>query len=344
MRFALPLLLAALAAPAYGQDAYRDDRSTPQALVKSLYNAINRGEYSRAYSYFAQAPAATVEDYAQGYANTESVELIVGTPHEEAAAGSVYYELPVAIRSVTREGDGQVFRGCYILRMADPANTDDFEPLHIERGSLRPADEPLELETALPVRCTEDGAELPAYDPALTRAKALYAEIRQDVCPDFGGAFGETAEPESHTIAFNYSFDREDEPERTVRLFRFFCSRGAYNEGHLYFMVDDTGEVQPLHFAVPELDVRYADGEGEEVVEAINVIGFSSKAQLVNSDYDPATRTLSDFSKWRGLGDAFSAGRWMFRDGRFALVHYVVDAAYDGENDPETLIDYETAP
>src|SRR5690606_9747098 len=103
-------------------------------------------------------------------------------------------------------------------------------------------------------RCPDDTgetAELPEHDPALVRAKALFAAVKQEICPDFGGVFGETEEPESHTIEFNYSFDQAEDPVRTIRLFRFFCSRGAYNEGHLYFVADDTGEVEPLHFAVP---------------------------------------------------------------------------------------------
>lgn len=343
MRFTLFLFLATLTAPAAAQQAdYLDDRSTPASLVRSLYNAINRGEYARAYGYFAEPPAPTLEAYAAGYADTEHVELVVGTPREEAAAGSVYYELPVAIRSEERGGGSRVFQGCYTLRITNPAIADTFRPLHIENGRLRPGAEP--LEDALPRRCGNGGAELPEHDAALARAKAMFAAVKVDACPDFGNMFGESQEPESHTITFNYSFDTDDQPERTVRLFRFFCSRGAYNEGHLYFVATDTGEVEPLHFAVPELDIRYADGKGDEAVEAINIVGFSSKSQLINSDYDPDTRMLEDFSKWRGLGDAFSAGRWMFKDGRFHLVHYVVDAAYDGESEPETIVDYETAP
>ncbi|MGH6859926.1 MAG: hypothetical protein ACRECY_06700, partial [Phyllobacterium sp.] len=32
---------------------YLDDRSTPETVIKSYYNAINRQEYARAYSYYA---------------------------------------------------------------------------------------------------------------------------------------------------------------------------------------------------------------------------------------------------------------------------------------------------
>ncbi|HVY51583.1 MAG TPA: hypothetical protein VHA07_08475, partial [Devosia sp.] len=38
----------ALAAP----PAYLDDRSTPEAVIASFYNAINRQEYARAWSYY----------------------------------------------------------------------------------------------------------------------------------------------------------------------------------------------------------------------------------------------------------------------------------------------------
>ena len=94
--------------PALAQDdpqgPYVDDRSSPQALVRSLYNAINRKEYGRAWSYFSEPPAASVEAYGEGYASTESVELVVGTPAEEGAAGSVYYTLPVAIAARGTDG------------------------------------------------------------------------------------------------------------------------------------------------------------------------------------------------------------------------------------------------
>lgn len=340
MRLALALLLAA-AAPAAAQDAYVDDRSTPAALARSLYNAINRGEYARAYSYFATPPSPTLEAYAKGYDGTEHVEIVTGTPREEAAAGSVYFELPIAIRATNANGTDSVFAGCYTMRMPNPAIAEQFEPLHIERGSLRPASGL--LENALPRRCG-DGPELPENDAALERAKAIYAAASVDVCPDSDGQLGADAEPEVYTFGYNESSDSADEPERTARLFRFLCGRGAYNEGHLYFATNRFGEVEPLHFAVPVLDIRYVDDDSEKAVESVRIVGFSTKSQLVNSDFDLDTRTLHEFVKWRGLGDASSSGTWTFRDGRFALVHYHVDASYDGEHNGEVILDYETAP
>ncbi|TIV72916.1 MAG: DUF1176 domain-containing protein, partial [Mesorhizobium sp.] len=48
--------------------------------------------------------------------------------------------------------------------------------------------------------------------------------------------------------------------------------------------------------------------------------------------------------KWRGVGDASSSGTYLFRNGDFSLVQYDVDASYDGEINPQTIIDYNTAP
>ena len=65
---------------------------------------------------------------------------------------------------------------------------------------------------------------------------------------------------------------------------------------------------------------------------------------LANSSYDEATMSITSNAKWRGVGDASSAGTWIFRDGEFTLVRYDVDASYDGEINPETVLDFQTAP
>ena len=138
----LAAILGTLVQPALAQDdpqgPYVDDRSSPQALVRSLYNAINRKEYGRAWSYFSEPPAANVEAYGEGYASTESVELVVGTPAEEGAAGSVYYVLPVAIAARGTDGaPPRIFSGCYTMRLANPqVQVEAFQPLRIEKGRL----------------------------------------------------------------------------------------------------------------------------------------------------------------------------------------------------------------
>lgn len=176
----------------------------------------------------------------------------------------------------------------------------------------------------------------------LDKARALFEATAASTCdPDGPGSEG--AAPESHAIGFRYSYDAEDDPERTARLFRFFCFSGAYNEIHVYYLADGDGALSPLHFAEPTYDVRYA-GEGDETVEAIRINGFSATGQLVNSAYDPTTRTITAHSLWRGMGDASSSGTWVFVDGGFRLVRYEVDASYDGEINPQAIVEYDIAP
>lgn len=344
MRASLLLAVAAAAAalPAAAEEPYRDDRSGPAALVESLYNAIDRKEYARAWSYFAEPPAGSLDAYAKGYEGTGRVQVRTGAASEEGAAGSVYYNLPVAIAAHGAGGDVKVFAGCYELRLVNPQiQGEDFRPLHIVKGKLAPSTEA--LEDAVPASCG-DG---PAPDPAalaLARAERMYRAAYAGTCAAIDGQEASGDEPTQNELSFSYSYDGENDPKRTGRLYGFPCNRGAYNESHVYFFADDRGELRPVGFATPELDIRYESNDDQSKVEAVYVTGFQSAFELTNSEFDAATLTLTSFAKWRGVGDASSAGTWIFRNGDFALVKYDVDASYDGEIDPQTVVDYQTGP
>jgi hypothetical protein len=317
------------------EEPYLDDRSSPQALVRSLYNAINRKEFARDYAYFANPPAATLDDYAKGYGDTESVTLVVGTPASEGAAGSTFYSLPVAISAAG--ANEQVFAGCYTLRLANPqVQGQPFVPLSIEKGALKPVSGP--IETALPASCP-DGPALPAQNLAIERAQQKFLASRMDACQ-----VEEGNEPKAWDIGFHYASDAPDAEESKVTLIQFFCTRGAYNEVYAYYIVDTIGEVKELHFAEPDLDIRYENDDSEGKLESMTVIGFNTTDVLINADYDPDTRSITSWSKWRGVGDASTSGRWIFREGDFALVHYEVDPTYNGEIDPQPVLDYDTGP
>ncbi|PYE35016.1 hypothetical protein C8J35_103422 [Rhizobium sp. PP-F2F-G38] len=135
------LLAGSLSVPhaARAQDApYVDDRSDGAKLVQSLYNAIERKEYARAYAYFGDKPPAG--DYASfvlGYKNTVDVEVKTGVVTQEGAAGSLYAPVPVAVRSVDKDGKERVFAGCYVTRIVNAAIQEPpFTPLHIESAEL----------------------------------------------------------------------------------------------------------------------------------------------------------------------------------------------------------------
>ena len=124
----------------------------------------------------------------------------------------------------------------------------------------------------------------------------------------------------------------------------FFCGMGAYNEGHIYYLYDEVEGLRELQFATPELDIRYENDNHEGKVESVTIIGYRAEDELVNSFFDDASKTITSYAKWRGVGDASSSGTWVFRDGSFTLVKYEVDASYDEEINPETVLDFHTGP
>ena len=133
-------------APNQSVPDYLDDRSTPEQLVKSYYNAINRQEYARAYSYYAEeGHSQPFPQFQAGYENTVSVELRLGKSESEGAAGSTYWSLPLAIESTQKDGKHTVYNGCYRLRLANAAIQGvPFVPLSILDGSLQKFEKPLD--------------------------------------------------------------------------------------------------------------------------------------------------------------------------------------------------------
>jgi hypothetical protein len=133
---------------------YMDDRSTPQAVIESYYNAINRKEYVQAYSYFS-TPPKNFEEWKEGFLTTESVQLRYGSTQPDAGMSQLYWPLPVAIETHLSDGTSQVYAGCYVLHMVVPGTITDppYSPIAINKGELKPTDKP--LSQALPDKCDE---------------------------------------------------------------------------------------------------------------------------------------------------------------------------------------------
>lgn len=336
------LLASVQFSPVLAQDTsvYLDDRSSPAQLIHSLYNAINRREYGRAYGYFSTPPAASYEAYEAGFADTEQVEVLTGVAFADPGAGTTHYTLPVAIRSTNAKGENKVFAGCYTLTLSSPsAQTTPFTPLNINEGKLQPAEG--ELKDVLPTRCSDD--EEPRTEEALLleQASVMFETAFGSAC---NAALAPEETPQHHRLTFRYSYASEGAPDEVAHLFRFFCDRGAYNAIHVYLMMDEAGVMKPLSFATPELHIEYEDDDSDKAATDLRIVGFQTDSMLINSDYDPETFTISSHAKWRGIGDAFSAGKWLFRQGKFSLVRYDVDPSTDGEIEPITVLDYDAAP
>jgi len=94
-----------------------DDRSGPVELLASYLNAINLGDYARAWSYWENPPNPSFEDFQDGYVDTASVFLVVRPPiGYEGAAGSAYARVPSILLATHTDSSQHNFSGCYIAR------------------------------------------------------------------------------------------------------------------------------------------------------------------------------------------------------------------------------------
>jgi hypothetical protein len=198
---AMSISIAGIAAPWDARAAepdYLDDRSNAEAVVKSFYNAVNRREFSRAWSYFGETkPSANFESFVAGFEGTKSVRVVTGEPGVEGAAGSTFFNVPVAIAATGMDDTERVFAGCYTARLVNPQIQEPpFTALHLERGALKPSD--LSAEEALPAQCG-DGPPPPARDVELEQAKKIFAASHGEECAPRGQDTQPT-EPERYVI------------------------------------------------------------------------------------------------------------------------------------------------
>jgi len=106
-----------------------EDRTTAVELLASLFNAVNLKEYGRAYGYWETPPAPSLEQFAQGYADTADVLLAVSPPTViEGAAGSMYTSIPTLLLATHTDGSRHVFLGCYVARRPNPAMVSPPDP------------------------------------------------------------------------------------------------------------------------------------------------------------------------------------------------------------------------
>ena len=126
-----------------------------------------------------------------------------------------------------------------------------------------------------------------------------------------------------------------------VTLWEFRCNIGAYNVQTVFFSDSESSGLMPLSFARPDLDVVLEDPDNYEgPVKEVRIAGYSASSYVVNASVDAAAGTISEYSAWRGIGDASSAAVWTLVDEAFRLTRFDVDPSYDGEVTPKTLVSF----
>ena len=152
-------------------------------MIGSFYNAIDRHEYARAYSYWepgaADLPAYDV--FVQGYQTTQAVQVGYGLVSGDAGAGQRYFRVPVQLNATTT-GGSQYFVGCYTLHLGSPAIQTEppFRPLAISAASIKASASP-PTGAALEQACPQNGAPQPTAAPRTDAIdKTVYLDNRSD--------------------------------------------------------------------------------------------------------------------------------------------------------------------
>ncbi|MCW1918648.1 DUF1176 domain-containing protein [Rhodobacter sp. KR11] len=123
-----------------------------------------------------------------------------------------------------------------------------------------------------------------------------------------------------------------------LTLWHFGCSMGAYNAADIFLTWTDYDGFVTASFARPELNVVTENPEDpESKVLSVDIIGWTADPVAMNPQFDPATLTLTTYSAWRGIGDAFDGATYVLTQGHFRLTRHEVDASYDGAQSPHVL-------
>ena len=325
------ILLAFAQTAARAEDAYLDNRSSAEELVRSLYNAVNNHDFARAYDYFAVPPAKDFAAFQAGYEHTKRVDVITGEVNGDGAAGSTYFSVPTIIKATDDKGAAKVFMGCYTIRQVNgPIQEPPYHPMQIDKGALKPAKLDDFNTYSLP-KCDGAASEPDSALPTIDEAKARFIADQNVHCPKAQETRAGLNDPQVYKIKYAQAGASTKDPLTEVELFSFVCLMAAYNENEIFYLSDSSGkELHLLSFAEPHLDLKYEDDESKKL-KSIKVDGFTASIDLTNSEYDEKTNSISSFSKWRGIGDASSNGTWVFADGQFVLKTYDVDPTYDEE-------------
>ena len=330
------ITLILMSPSAIAQD-YSDDRSSPESLIRSLYNAINQHQYARAWSYYGDAPAKDFQTYSKGFENTDHVDVLTGDVSGEGAAGSTFFNVPVAIRAKDAKGNATYFSGCYVLRQVNGAIQEPpYTPLHIQSAKLKSIKKDDFTRNSLP-KCGDTPPDDGQAAATVETAKAKFIAEMKGTCDKVQDTQAGLNEPEMHVISYKPQDATPGQPDNKATLFAFSCAMAAYNESNVFYLDAGALGLQLVSFAAPQFTYAYSDQDNAKL-KSMTFKGFTANSELTNAEFDATTKSISEFSKWRGLGDASSSGTWVFDDGQFVLKDYAIDPTYDGKQNPMTVV------
>lgn len=268
--------LSVLACPAMAQTdeqpTYLDDRSTPEQLVLSYFNAINRGEYARAHGYFGAETAPGFDSWQFRFDDVVKAEVGFGEMAQEGAAGSIYYQFPVTVDYEHAEGQHHIERGCINIRWVNPANQQrpPFTPMYILSADLHGVEEEQGL---APARCfsapNKDAGSPPMLDDRSTPEQVIRSYYNAIETGEYGRASAYLGKQPENYDAWWQSFADYGHAELSFGMPSHYSTAGY------------------ILFSVPVSVVVTASGGGEDWVE-VGCIGVFQELGTDEAPYTPS--------------------------------------------------------
>jgi hypothetical protein len=176
--------LAPVSVPA--ATVYIDDRSTASQVIVSFYNAIKRHEYVRAYSYWDD-PANSLgsfDPFANGYSDTDSVDLVFGAINGDPGMSQVYYTIPVLLKVTLSNNAHSNYAACYVVHKVNPDvyGAPPVAPMSINSGSAQAANSNASDSSLLDMACsgypTGGNPPISAHSNSLNIDKSNFVDNR----------------------------------------------------------------------------------------------------------------------------------------------------------------------
>lgn len=119
------------------------DSGTPQEMLEDWRHALETHAYSGARGYFGNGGAASgmsEAEFARAWDKYRIIDMTIGKGQIEGAAGSLYYEAPVTVTGLTREGRPYHLSGAVTARRVNGVDGASPQQLrwHIDSTTLNP--------------------------------------------------------------------------------------------------------------------------------------------------------------------------------------------------------------
>jgi len=139
----------------------------------------------------------------------------------------------------------------------------------------------------------------------------------------------EVCDPPASPLVSPLSFELqigEESAARQALMVQLPCRTNGDSESFVFLTSDQHGVVNQQTFPKP-------------VIEHGAATQFREGFEILNAVYDASSRTVVETEPLPGAGDTYTTTQWGYRDGRFHIMRFAVDATGDGQDNPQTLIE-----